>query len=201
MSEPLLSKREAESFYSKATRDFDKWFFSLPKEQQTTLRESGVKPYAELKCRHYVIEFDPEHNNGDTPLPWDEPTPDNSETFYSRDKVQEIVRRLLDAIGYSLDPRVRLHFLLIKLALRMPDAVDGKRVARLFGITKAGVSFRVQRIREILQNGGETQQNAGKKGHATPVKESPGHVGTSRVASHRGQKTRVSWGKPRGARK
>lgn len=178
MSDDLLSKRECEQFYSKATREFDRWFFSLPKYKQASLRESGVRPYREDKCRHYIIEFDAEHNGGATCLPWDAPGPNDSETFYSREKVQEIVRRLLDTLGYSLDPRVRLHFLLVKLALKMPDAIDGKRVAKLFGITKAGVSFRVQRMRAIMAG--------------IPPKESLLGGVNSRVAPHRGQKTRIS---------
>lgn len=180
----LLTRRECERFYSKAVRDFDRWFFSLPKDRQASLRESGVRPYREDNCKHYVFPVNSESTSAVVFSPWDPKDKTEHDTFYSREKVEEFTRRLLDTLGYSLDPRVRLHFLIVKLALRMPDAIDGKRVAKLFGITKAGVSFRVQRMRQILAG--------------TPHKESPKGGGKPRVASHRGQKTRVSPGFPKG---
>ena len=146
----LLTRRECERFYSKAVRDFDRWFFSLTKDRQAALRESGVRPYREDVCKHYVFPVNSESTTAVVFSPWDPNDDKDNDTFYSREKVEEFTRRLLDTLSYSLDPRVRLHFLIVKIALRMPDAIDGKRVAKLFGITKAGVSFRVQRMRQIL---------------------------------------------------
>jgi hypothetical protein len=198
-SEDLLSKREAERFYTKAVKDFDRWFFSLTKDRQASLRDAGVKPYRELRCKHYVYPVNTKSETQVIVTPWDAKDSTEHDTFYSREKVEEFTRRLMDTLGYSLDPRVRLHFLLVKLALKMPDAIDGKRVAKLFGITKAGVSFRVQRMRAIMA--GETPEQKGVSGQNRGAKESPKGGGTSRVASHPGQKTRVSSRNPRGADK
>ena len=171
-SEDLLSKREAERFYTKAVKDFDRWFFSLTKDRQASLRDAGVKPYRELRCKHYVYPVNTKSETQVIVTPWDAKDSTEHDTFYSREKVEEFTRRLMDTLGYSLDPRVRLHFLLVKLALKMPDAIDGKRVAKLFGITKAGVSFRVQRMRAIMA--GETPEQKGVVGQNTPSKEASG---------------------------
>ena len=169
-SDDLLSKREAERFYTKAVKEFDRWFFSLTKDKQAALREAGVKPYRELRCKHYVYPVNTKSETQVIVTPWDAKDSTEHDTFYSREKVEEFVRRLLDTLGYSLDPRVRLHFLLVKLALKMPDAIDGTRVAKLFGITKAGVSFRVQRMRSILSGNSTNEKPNGETRKASSVR-------------------------------
>jgi hypothetical protein len=169
-SEDLLSKREAERFYTKAVKEFDRWFFSLTKDRQASLRDAGVKPYREMRCKHYVYPVNTKSETQVIVTPWDAKDSTEHDTFYSREKVEEFTRRLMDTLGYSLDPRVRLHFLLVKLALKMPDAIDGKRVAKLFGITKAGVSFRVQRMRAILSGNSTNEKPNGQKGSASRVR-------------------------------
>lgn len=176
-------KREAERFYSKATKDFDRWFYSQPKGRQSAMRADGVLPYREMKAAEYVFPVNTMSESA-VVTPLHDPNDDaGSETFYAREKVEEFTRRLLKTLEYSHSPEVRLHFELVRLVLRDAEAMTNDALSRQFGMTRAGINFRVQRIRQLL---------SGHKPTPTPVKESPKGGGKPRVASHRGQKTRTS---------
>ena len=210
------TKSEAEKAYTQGAKDFDRWFYSLPPDQQELLRAKGVLPYREMAVTEYVFQVQPNakafHFN-----PWEEPERTEQDTFYSREKVREFVSLMLKSFSVSQSPEVRLHLELIKIALRMPDAMTCASLARITGMTRAGVNLQVQQIRAVMAGRRPAWHPKrlklpilSKKAHATlekrgflpskgGSKESPCRGGTSRVASHRGQKTRVSRGNSRGA--
>lgn len=140
-------KQDSERWYGKATKDFDRWFYSLPKRDQDTMRAQGVLPYREMLKGRFVMEYD---NERPIAMFDSENETANSETFYSREKVGEFVRRLLGTLERSHSPDVRLHFQLIRIVLRDPKAMDGEQLGRLFRMTRAGINHRVQKIREEL---------------------------------------------------
>lgn len=140
-------KQDSERWYGKATKDFDRWFYSLPKRDQDTMRSQGVLPYREMPTGRFVMEYD---NERPIAMFDSENESANSETFYSREKVGDFVRRLLGTLERSHSPDVRLHFQLIRIVLRDPKAMDGEQLGRLFRMTRAGINHRVQKIREEL---------------------------------------------------
>jgi hypothetical protein len=217
------SKKEAERFYRKATDEFDRWFYSHTKERQDEMRRDGVLPYAEMKADEYVFPVNTfSETTVITPI-YDPNEKAGQETFYSREKVEEFTRRLLMTLEYSHSAEVRLHFQLIRLVLRDSRAMTNDQLAKLYGMTRAGINFRVQRIRQLIcgakrpsksekneekhgkcildtQRTQKTPKNRGKM-PSNPGKESPRPPTGSRVAPHRGQKARVSSRNPRGAKK
>lgn len=182
---------ESSEWEAKAQRDFDKWFFGKTKVEQAVMRERGIKPYCEHgdprqglaplyeKSNYFgFIEGDKAHAE--------------QETFISRDKVSDIVGRILSTLSTSTSPEVRLHVELIKISLQTIDALNGEELGKLYGLTRAGVNYRVQRIRDTLY---------GKKARKAPSKESfQGGVG-QRVAPHREKETQTFCKKPKIARK
>ncbi len=46
---------EAAKFEAKAQRDFDRWFYSLPKDESDELRKRNVLPYREQLVPMHVI--------------------------------------------------------------------------------------------------------------------------------------------------
>jgi len=195
------SKREAERFYSQATRDFDKWFYAQSRDKQEAMRRDGVIPYREMKANEYVFPVNTMSDSAViTPL-YDPSDKVDSDTFYSREKVEEYTRRLLRTLEYSHSEEVRLHFELIRLVLRDSEAMTNDALAKRFNMTRAGINFRVQRIRQVLSCGKDgkytvstkmlqnTQENRGKMA-SNPVKESPKGGVKPRVAAHRGKNTR-----------
>jgi len=182
---------ESSEWEAKAQRDFDKWFFAKPKDEQAVMRERGIKPYCEHgdprqglaplyeKSNYFgFTEGDKNHTESDT--------------FISRDKVADIVNRILSTLSTSTSPEVRLHVELIKISLQTIDALNGEELGKLYGLTRAGVNYRVQRIRDTLY---------GKKVKKAPSKESPTGGVSQRVAAHRRKKTETSCKKPKIARK
>ena len=183
-SKRLAEVREYERLHNKSVKEFDQWFYKLPKAQQDELRSKNVLPYAEQLSDPYVFNYD-EENRNNTVL---DSTNDsaNDETFYSREKVEEYTRRLLETLEYSHSPEVRLHFQMVRIALRDHRAMSGEVLAKLYGMTRAGINFRVQRIREIMT--GKPRKLSGKVD--TPTRKSTLRGGKPRVASHPGKKLR-----------
>lgn len=182
---------ESNDFEVKAQRDFDKWFFGKTKAEQAVMRERGIKPYCELGDPRQGLAPLYEKSNyfgfteGDT-------NHAEQETFISRDKVSDIVGRILSTLSTSTSPEVRLHVELIKISLQTIDALNGEELGKLYGLTRAGVNYRVQRIRDTLY---------GKKPKKAPGKESFQGGGINRMALHSERKMRVPPKKPRFARK
>ena len=206
------TQREAERFYTKATRDFDAWFYSQPKQKQAAMRLDGVLPYREMKANEYVFPVNTTSDSAViTPL-YDPSDKVDSDTFYSREKVEEFTRRLLRTLEYSHSDEVRLHFELIRLVLRDSEAMTNDALAKRFNMTRAGINFRVQRIRQVISGGKDgkscvsrkmpqnTHENRGKTA-SNPIKESPKGGVKPRVATHPGKKLRVSPRISRGAKK
>lgn len=216
-------KREAEKFYRRATGEFDRWFYSQSKARQDEMRREGVIPYVEMKADEYVFPVNTfSETTVITPI-YDPNETAGQETFYSREKVEEFTRRLLMTLEYSHSAEVRLHFQLIRLVLRDSRAMTNDQLAKHYGMTRAGINFRVQRIRQLIngekkpsksakneekhgkcilntESTAKTLKNRGKMA-SNPSKESPKPPTSQRVASHRGQKARVSSRNPRGAKK
>lgn len=156
-------KREAERFYSKATKDFDRWFYSQPKGRQSAMRADGVLPYREMKAAEYVFPVNTMSESA-VVTPLHDPNDDaGSETFYAREKVEEFTRRLLKTLEYSHSPEVRLHFELVRLVLRDAEAMTNDALSRQFGMTRAGINFRVQRIRQLLSGEKLSNENNNRK--------------------------------------
>lgn len=162
---------EAGRFYSNARKTFDRWFYSHDKGTQEEMRRKGILPYREMKVNDYVFPVNTESQKA-VIKPIIDPTDSNDEeTFYSRDRVAEFTRRLLDTLAYSHSPEVRLHFQLIKLALRDAGAMTNEQLARLNGMTRAGINFRVQHIRGILAGEKLSDENDNRqKGEASGIR-------------------------------
>lgn len=216
-------KRDAERFYRKATTDFDKWFYAQAKGRQEEMRRDGVIPYCEMKADEYVFPVNTRSETTVITSIHDANDTAGEETFYSREKVEEFTRRLLMTLEYSHSAEVRLHFELIRLVLRDSRAMTNDELAKHYGMTRAGINFRVQRIRQLISGAKQVPNdalNAKKHGKCTskplegnkmlknrgkmasnPGKESPRPHTCPRVASHRGQKARVSFRNSRSAKK
>lgn len=218
-----IEKREAERFYRKATTDFDRWFYAQGKGKQEEMRREGVIPYCEMKADEYVF---PVNTRSETTVITSIHDPNDTaaeETFYSREKVEEFTRRLLMTLEYSHSAEVRLHFELIRLVLRDSRAMTNDELAKHYHMTRAGINFRVQRIRQLITGAKQVPNdalNAKKHGKCTskPLKVNNVHKNrgkmaskggkesfrpphTPRVAPHRGQKARISVSRSRGAKK
>ncbi len=161
----LNEKQESERWFTKARSDFDRWFFSFSKAEQMAMRAKGILPYSEMKSDEYIFPVNTESAKAVCTPIYDPSDPTDSDTFYSRERVEEFTRRILDTLEYSHSPEVRLHFQLLRIVLRDHRAMDGESLAKLFGMTRAGINFRVQKIRETLFG-------CEKRGIA-PAKESP----------------------------
>lgn len=187
------SHRESEIWEAGAKAAFDKWFFSQTKEQQKLLRSRGVIPYREIGDERKDLR--PIFEKAKIFIHHDKPERVESESFYSREAVRDAVSAILNSMSVSPYPDVRIHFELVKAALRTSDALNGEQLGLLLDLTRAGVNARVQRMRQVL---GLALQEA-KKAAKPPGKESPDRGGCKRVAQHRAVKMRTPPDKARGS--
>lgn len=152
------TKSEAERQYREGAARFDKWFDSLPVAERKRLRDGGVLPYREQAKPEYVFNVQGSH-----PVfshdPFNEKPRTEEETFISRDKVLELIGRMLETFSVSHSKEVRLHVELLKIAMRYHGAMSGVELARMYRLTRAAVNLRVQKIRRVLE-----PSKKGKKG-------------------------------------
>ena len=149
---PYWTKQQAERDYRDGAKRFDSWFFSQSTKRQKQLREGGVVPYCETPADDYVFEVRPD-SKAFVFDPWNEPDRVEHDTFYSREKVRELVSRILMTLSSSASPEVRLHLELLKIALRLPDALNGEDLATITNFTRGGIHHRVQQMRQVLEHG------------------------------------------------
>lgn len=165
-------------------RAFDSWFRSQPSVKQAMLRREGVIPYREMPAERYVFEVKPE-SGAWAHDPWDEELRTEEDTFISRERVREIIGRVLDSLSRSPDRNVRLHLELVRMAIRTPDALSNGEICASYSLTRQAVHYRVMEMRRVL---------FGKKRKAVPthpIKESPHDGTTQRGVDHRVEKTRT----------
>lgn len=186
---------ESDKWESEAKAGFDKWFFSQTKEQQKLLRSRGIIPYREIGDERK--DFRPLFEKSKMFIHHDNPERVEKESFYSRDSMRQAVSAIINSMSVSPHPQVRLHFELVKAALKTSDALNGEQLGSLLNLTRAGVNARVQRMRQVLGMALKDEQ----EGQIPPCKESPMEGGGKRVAQHRERKMRTPPAKPRGARK
>ena len=185
---------ESGEFSERAQREFDKWFFSLPRQEQDRLRSEGVEPYREQGDPRRRLCQIFENSNA---FAYETPSAvrNETETFYSREKVLDILHAVLTSLACSADAQVRLHYELVKAALRMHDAKDGATIGKAYGVTRAGINYRVQKMRASLETALQTLHGAEP---SPPGKESPRPPRPKRRVPHRGKKMQRICQKPRG---
>lgn len=184
-----VSHRESSAWEEKAQRDFDRWFFAQSKDKQDVMREQGINPYREMgdPRRGLAPLFEKSYYFGYTQ---GDSAHTEAETFVSREKVAELVGRILATLAVSTSPEVRLHVELLKVALRTHDALNGEQLGKLYDLGRAGINYRVQRMREVLEGTPQKSENGQKRSQKkpnqsqTPSKESFLHPASSRVARH-----------------
>ena len=190
-----VSHKESEQFSERAQAQFDKWFFSLPAKDQARLRSEGVEPYREQGdprrrlCQIFTNSTVFAYTEGDG-------TRTESETFYSREKVLDILHAVLNTLSDSNDQAVRLHFEFIRTVLRAPGSLDGAQIGKLYGLTRAAINLRVLKMRSQLAT---ALQSLGGEVHTLPGKESPRVGGCHRRVPHREGKMQGNCKKPRGS--
>ena len=168
-------------------RTFDSWFSSQPFPKQAEMRRLGVIPYREMPQDRYVFEVRP--NSAAYRFdPIDDELRKEDDTFVSRERLREIVGRILDTLARSPDRTVRLHIELVRIALRTPDSLSYGDICSHYSMTRQGVHYRVKEMRRVLSG------IAPKP--LPPVRESPKVGGGKRVAQHRVKKTRALPPKP-----
>jgi hypothetical protein len=124
---------------------FDKWFYSLPAIQQDKLREEGVVPYKEARSPDHVF---PVYERASIWLydPREDETRTETESFISRETVGRIVHDVVDLMGYTTDPTTLRHWELMRAVLRVPGHLNGPQLAKLFGISKQGISMKAKQM-------------------------------------------------------
>jgi hypothetical protein len=164
-------------------RTFDSWFSSQPFPKQAEMRRLGVIPYREMPQDRYVFEVRP--NSAAYRFdPIDDELRKEDDTFVSRERLREIVGRILDTLARSPDRTVRLHIELVRIALRTPDSLSYGDICSHYSMTRQGVHYRVKEMRRVLSGIAPRP--------LSPAKESPHGGGAKRVAAHRSKKTGVN---------
>ena len=143
-----VSHVESATWEDKAQKDFDAWFFGLPKKSQADLRAQGVIPYREMPDPRRKLA--PLFEKSSKFVTHDTAQHEEQAQFISRDRVLDLVRAILKSMSTSASPEVRLHFELVRMALRMEDAMRGEDLGRLYNLGRAGINYRVQQMRESI---------------------------------------------------
>lgn len=143
-----VSHVESATWEEKAQKDFDTWFFSQPKKSQADLRAQGVIPYREMPDPRRKLA--PLFEKSSKFVTHDTAQHEEQAQFISRDRVLDLVRAILKSMSTSASPEVRLHFELVRMALRMDDAMRGEDLGRLYNLGRAGINYRVQQMRESI---------------------------------------------------
>lgn len=186
-----VTHKESEQFSERAQKQFDRWFFSLPSQEQARLRADNVLPYREQGdprrrlCQLFT-------NSNTFAYEQDDSSRTESETFYSREKVLDILSAVLNSLSVSNDPSVRLHFEFVRTVLKANGHYDGVQIGQMYGLTKAAVNLRVLKMRKTLENA------ISMLGQGDPGKESPPPPTPHRRVSHRRKKIQASRTKPKG---
>ena len=189
---------------TKEQREFDNWFFKQSFVKQAECRSLGIIPYREQPQERFSF---PIFANAKCFAydPWDVELRSEEDTFVSRERLREIISKILLTLERSPERSVRLHVELLRLVLRTPDAMtNGELCSQYPDITRQGIHYRVQEMRRILFGKKEKKVKARAP---SPVKESPRPPPSRRVASHRGKKMEATPTKPallaksRGSRK
>jgi hypothetical protein len=168
-------------------KQFDKWFYALPKIQQDKLREEGCVPYKEARSHDHVF---PVYERAGIWLydPRDTETRTETESFISRETVGRIVHDVVDLMGYTTHPATLRHWHLMRAVLRVPGHLNGPQLAKLFGVTKQAISMKAKQMlarvdrRLAIARGLTPDLSIGLP--PPPVKESPRTPPASRVAEH-----------------
>ena len=178
---------------TKEQREFDNWFFKQTFVKQAECRSLGIIPYREQPQERFSF---PIFANAKCFAydPWDVELRSEEDTFVSRERLREIISKILLTLERSPERSVRLHVELLRLVLRTPDAMtNGEMCSQYPDITRQGIHYRVQEMRRILF-GNKTRKVKGRA--PAPVKESPKTPTPKRVATHRGKKIEATPTKP-----
>lgn len=141
-SRPVYQLREGRA----EEKVYDKYFFSLAKEEQTKMRDAGCGPYREMALpRHSfpVYENSADFGSHDPRKEADKIT---EETWVTGERVSEIIRDVLAMLGSSTDDSVLHHWELVKIVLQMPDCLTENELANRMGLTKQAISVRAKKI-------------------------------------------------------
>lgn len=125
---------------------YDKYFFSLSKDEQKKMRDAGCGPYREMALpRHSfpVYENSADFGSHDPRKEADKIT---EETWVTGERVSEIIRDVLAMLGSSTDDAVVHHWELVKIVLQMPDCLTENELANQMGLTKQAISVRAKKI-------------------------------------------------------
>jgi hypothetical protein len=135
---------------TKEQREFDNWFFKQTFVKQAECRSLGIIPYREQPQERFSF---PIFANAKCFAydPWDVEMRSEEDTFVSRERLREIISKILLTLERSPERSVRLHVELLRLVLRTPDAMtNGELCSQYPDITRQGIHYRVQEMRRIL---------------------------------------------------
>jgi hypothetical protein len=135
---------------TKEQREFDNWFFKQTFVKQAECRSLGIIPYREQPQERFSF---PIFANAKCFAydPWDVELRSEEDTFVSRERLREIISKILLTLERSPERSVRLHVELLRLVLRTPDAMtNGELCSQYPDITRQGIHYRVQEMRRIL---------------------------------------------------
>ena len=135
---------------TKEQREFDSWFFKQSFVKQAECRSLGIIPYREQPQERFSF---PIFANAKCFAydPWDVELRSEEDTFVSRERLREIISKILLTLERSPERSVRLHVELLRLVLRTPDAMtNGEMCSQYPDITRQGIHYRVQEMRRIL---------------------------------------------------
>lgn len=138
-------------------KDFDEWFFSLPREEQDRWRKKGVLPYAEVAVVGNVFPVIPDHpawNDSavnvisNTALPGEDQ--EESVSYISDRELRLRLINLFQILDRFADGRMHLHLIFIRTMLGEDTGTNLAQLCRRFRITKQAMFWRARQMRQAL---------------------------------------------------
>ena len=125
-------------------KSFDKWYFSLSKKEQETLRQAGVLPYREMAPIKHIFAIDPNHRAWSTTDVKELRT--ETEAFISREHVAIMLKGFMDALSYTNNYAFRRHVELIRWSLSLPGCLSSRAIGKMYDCSHEQVRKMGKRI-------------------------------------------------------
>jgi len=188
---------------------YDKWFYSLPRDQQQRLREGGCRPHAEETSPDTVYPVIEDHTMWSSDKVETERV--ESTRFISEDDLKVRLNKLFIILERYSDGFTALNMVFIRTVLGCDTGTNLAKLAKEFGITKQAICWRARNINRALSAVSDDlvavkakvrrpkKRQKLRKSRGNPPKESLKRGGIHRAASHPGVFAQSSTRKPKGA--